>query len=457
MGTVVVLIGAAVGASASEAAALSPDGLTLISVKQSLLGTHSLYQQTYRGLPVVDGFYETHTDSRTGAVTVNDGRLAVAGSPSTSPGISASEASTVADDRSGGSPLRTSLVIMPGAPATLAWEVIYEREDGSTRTLVDARNGSVQKTVELAKRDTGTGRVFLVNAVVATQNADLVDNHDRDSAVPSNAYMTVTLTDLDSSGQLVGAYAQNVTKRPVTSATQTYIFSRSQSGFEQVMAYYYITYAQRYIQSLGFNNINNRSQPYRTAGLSADDSFYDPATQRITYGTGGVDDAEDAEVIWHEYGHAMLDNIVLGFGQSGQSAAIGEGFADYWAYSLSDQLSNGFGTACIADWDATSYSTGNPPCKRRVDTAKHYPESMVGEAHRDGEIWSGALFAIHNSLGRARADKVILQSMFLVTPNALMNDVANAIVTAAINLSYTTAEVDACRTALMNRGFAVTV
>jgi hypothetical protein len=408
-------------------------------------------------LPVLDGFYETHKNSRTGAVTVNDGRLTVAGSPFTSPGLSASEASTAAENRSGGFPVRTSLVIVPGAPATLAWEVISIREDGSTRTLVDARTGSVQKTVELAKRDTGTGRVFRVNAVVATQNAGLVDNHDRDSAVPSSAYTTVSLTDLDSSGQLVGMYAQNVTKHPVTSATQTYLFTRSQSGFEQVMAYYYITYAQRYIQSLGFNNINNQSQLYRTAGLSADDSFYDPPTRRITYGTGGVDDAEDAEVIWHEYGHAMLDDIKPGFGQSGESAAIGEGFGDYWAYSLSDQLSNGFGVECIADWDATSYSTSTPPCKRRVDTTKHYPQNIVGEAHADGEIWSGALFAIHNSLGGARADTIILQSMFLVPTNASMNQAANAIVTAAINLSYTTSEVEACRTALANRGFTVTV
>ena len=35
----------------------------------------------------------------------------------------------------------------------------------------------------------------------------------------------------------------------------------------------------------------------------------------ISTGTGGVDDAEDPEVIWHEYGHAIQDDQVPGCGE----------------------------------------------------------------------------------------------------------------------------------------------
>ncbi|MEZ4916786.1 MAG: hypothetical protein R2836_07345 [Chitinophagales bacterium] len=38
----------------------------------------------------------------------------------------------------------------------------------------------------------------------------------------------------------------------------------------------------------------------------ADNSFFSPATPlRLIFGEGGVDDAEDADVIIHEYGHAI--------------------------------------------------------------------------------------------------------------------------------------------------------
>ncbi len=44
----------------------------------------------------------------------------------------------------------------------------------------------------------------------------------------------------------------------------------------------------------------------------------------LTFGTGGVDDAEDAGIIAHEYGHSIQDNQVPGFGSSAEGGAMGE-------------------------------------------------------------------------------------------------------------------------------------
>ena len=66
------------------------------------------------------------------------------------------------------------------------------------------------------------------------------------------------------------------------------------------------------------------------------------------------------------------------------------------------QLSGGFQDVCIADWDATSYSTTIPPCLRRLDGTKHYPESIDGDPHDDGEIWSATLWQIRGAIGEAR-------------------------------------------------------
>lgn len=353
---------------------------------------------------------------------------------------------------------RLVIYAQSGTP-TLAWEVVLPTHGPTWQLFVHARKGAVLAPAkDLNRYVSGTGRVFLVNAVVATKNNTLRDNKDAASAVPSSAYRTVTLLDLDGSGFLTGKYASSSdSKVRVSSANQTFVFDRSQDGFSETMGYYFLDYAQRYIQSLGFTSVNNRQQVFSIDRYKKDNSFYTASSKSIIYGTGGVDDAEDAEVIWHEYGHSIQDNQVPGYGQSVEAGSMGEGFSDYWAGSLGAQLSGGFQDLCIADWDSVSYSTDNPPCLRRLDSAKHYPEDVNGDEHDDGEIWSAALWQIRGAISAAKADPLILQHHFLLTPDASFNQAANALMTAAINLGYNQQIVKAIRTILENRGFAVTM
>ncbi|HEX6873771.1 MAG TPA: bacillolysin [Micromonosporaceae bacterium] len=448
------LAAAALGAPA-QAAAPTPDGLTVVAVRQSLLGTHTWYDQTYRGLPVLGGFYATHTDSRTGAVTVQDGRIDVSTLATTTATVARSRAQASVTDRLSSRPVRAELVVVPGSPARLAWLVVTETDRGSVRSVVDAGSGALLKEESGVKEVDGSGRVFNPNPVVTLQNESLTDNSNADSPVFAPAYATVTLTQLNSGvTTLKGAYADNVSNQAVSSATRSYLYNRSQAGFEQVMGYYHITTAQEYIHNLGFTNVNNSAQKYRTTGLKADNSYYDPQFDRITFGTGGVDDAEDAEVIWHEYGHAIQDDQVPGFGSSSEAGAIGEGFGDYWAYTMSEPVSANTATtplACIADWDAVSYTSGTPHCLRRLDGTKVYPGDLVGEVHDDGEIWSRALFDIHAALGRTMADTVILEAHFSFAPNTSMPAAANATVATAQALYGSTAA-NAVRAAFQARG-----
>ncbi len=447
------LVAAGIGAPAAAAPAAA-DGLTLVAVRQSLLGAHEWYQQTYAGLPVVGGFYGKHIDARTGAVLVQDGRIAVQAAPATRPTIAVDRARAAAEARTGGTARRADLVILPGARATLAWRVVSDTGRGSQQAMVDAATGTVLRVDSLVKEATGTGRVFDPNPVVTLQNESLGDNRDRDSAAFAGAYRTVSLTQLDDTGFLTGTYATNVSKKPVNSAAHSYLFNRSQDGFEQVMGYYHLTRAQEYIQTLGLTGVNSSAQHYRTTGFAGDNSFYDPGTDLITYGTGGVDDAEDAEVIWHEYGHAIQDDQVPGFGSTLESGSIGEGFGDYWAYTMSVPVSADTATtplACIADWDSVSYTSGTPHCLRRVDGTKVYPGDVAGEVHADGEIWSRALFDIQASLGRTQADTVILEAQFSFAPNTTFAAAAQRTVAAAQAL-FGAAAANACTAAFHARG-----
>jgi len=306
-----------------------------------------------------------------------------------------------------------------------------------------------------ATSSTGTARVFLPNPVAELQNQSLTDQKDADYAALRPAYHNVPLTDLDGSGFLCGAWAcvYGETGNPAYSPTNTFSYNRHQDEFEQAMAYYWITEAQRYIQKLGFGvwrrPVNMQSQLVRINQLGYDNSFAttQPRTE-LRFGKGGVDDAEDAEVILHEYGHAIHFSQNFDFG--GEGGAISEGFGDYWAVTVSDLVSPTPDEACVADWDSVSYTSTVPHCLRRVDTNLHYPEDLDGRVHHDGQIWSRALWDIRRAVGSTTADTVILQGSFDF-PGTTMTDLANRTVTAAQQL-YGTGVAGKVKKAFQARG-----
>jgi hypothetical protein len=227
---------------------------------------------------------------------------------------------------------------------------------------------------------TGAGTVFLPNPVADLQNESLTDQKDADYAALQPAYHNVTLTHLDGSGTLTGDWAQIVSETgdPARSTTNTFTYHRTDDRFEQVMAYYWITEAQKYIQSLGFGTgkfppVNMQSQRVRINQLGYDNSFAtDHPVDELRFGKGGVDDAEDAEVILHEYGHAIHFSQNFSFA-SEEAGAISEGFGDYRAADVSNLVAPTPDPACVADWDSVSYTRTVPHCLRRVDENLHYP------------------------------------------------------------------------------------
>lgn len=290
---------------------------------------------------------------------------------------------------------------------------------------------------------TGTGRVFFPNPVAYLQDQSLTDQKDADYAALQPAYVMVTLTNLDGSGYLKGDWANitSETGKPAYSETNTFMYNRHDDEFEQVMAYYWVTESQKYIQSLGFGStlrpINMESQDVRINQWGVDNSYSWDKHDVLRFGKGGVDDAEDAEVILHEYGHAIHDSQATPFGNFGfslEAGAIGEGFGDYWAVTVSDVVAPTADPACVADWDAVSYTSKEPHCLRRVDLDLHYPEDLNGRIHHDGQIWSRALWDIRGALGHELADTIILEAQFNFAPDTSMPAAAQKTVEAAERL-----------------------
>jgi hypothetical protein len=309
---------------------------------------------------------------------------------------------------------------------------------------------------------TGVGSVFVPNPVQSLGDQSLTDQKDADSAVPVAAYHEVILTNLDGSGFLRGDYATIVseTGNPAYSPTNSFRYTRHQDEFEQLMAYYWITESQKYIQTLGFGvsrrAIDNQPQAVRINQWGLDNSFAtDHPKNELRFGKGGVDDAEDAEVILHEYGHAIHFSQNFSF-DSEQAGAISEGFADYWAVTVGDVVSRAVGVParaplpCVADWDAVSYTSTVPHCLRRVDRDLRYPADLNGEVHHDGQIWSRALWDIRQALGNVQADTIILQGSFDF-PGTTMPELASRTVAAAQQL-YGSAAATVVTRAFTDRG-----
>ena len=220
-------------------------------------------------------------------------------------------------------------------------------------------------------------------------------------------------------------------------------YSRSDPRFVGIMAYTHVDRYQRWLQSLGITDVNQAPQDLvPTLAQGFDNSFYQGGNDVIVYGGGGVPDAEDAEVILHEYGHAMQDAQVPGYGANEQGGSMGEGFGDFNAANYFALTSGGFQDLCAADWDATSYSSTNPPCLRRLDSTKKFPEDKQGEVHADGEIWSAYLWRLRQHLGdtvqqrSVRSIRLVLAMHELLTPNAKYGNAIAGLRTAAKSLGH---------------------
>ena len=307
-------------------------------------------------------------------------------------------------------------------------------------TVSSAAPASADKTG--SGSSTGTGQVFKVNPVQSSGNQGLTDMKDSDAAVPLSEYAQVQLRNLDGSGYLRGKWAnvQSATGTPAFSTTNTFIYTRHADQFEQVMGYFWVNQAQEYLQSLGFGStlpgIVQESFNVKIDQYGGDNSYQTDKPYRIRLGKGGVDDAEDAEVIVHEYGHAVHASQVPGYGASLDAGSIGEAFGDYLGVTVGLAAAAQYGwpvkaeEACPMDWDSTSY-TDAPHCIRRFDRNLTVA-TRRGEVHYDGQIWSQALWEIReyyqsSVAGGTRAwDTTLIDSQFRYAADTSFSAAARA-------------------------------
>ena len=417
--------------------------LQLVSEKRSLSGIHFRYQQMLGGVPVYRGDLVLKI-ANDGEVSSVQNNLRLGLQLDTQAAFTADDANRIAREtiRPTGKtigPVTAELQVVDlDGGARLAWiaNLPVESPMGDWLVFVDAKTGQVLGVEDRMLYATAAGRVFDPDPRTKMNDVSLIDSNDADAAVPfPAAYDSRTLQDVTLSAgtySLNGPYARLIEfESPVVAVVTTtdpvngFLFQRSPSGFEDVNCYFHIDQNQRYIQSLGFTNVNNRVQEIDSHGLSgADNSHYVIASQRLAFGEGGVDDAEDADVVVHEYGHSIQHNIVPGWG-GGQEGAMGEGFGDYWAGSYSVSVNPTFEPSFVFTWDGHNAFW---PGRVLVDSTKSYPANCCGEVHDSGTLWCSGLIDCMRRVGRPVMDRLVLDHHFALGTTATMADAANQII-----------------------------
>jgi len=436
--------------------------LKLLREIKSPTGDHFYYQQLYQGLPVWGGRVSVHNVVGSKAAQVindlrklspasekslekkpdfNDSNRAKAmevaekavnfktlapQEPTAEPGFLEVEGQPVAVWR-----VRYT-TSEPGA----VWEVMVHAEDMKP---LSARNVA-------AYQQSPKASVFLDDPIESTGNQKLAPPttpQDPNAPILQGARLPVALSELDGNGQLDGKYATtNLTTAfaRAKSASLDFTYNWDDPHFRETMAYYWVTECAHYLASLGYGNIFTSAIAINVDGTSDDNSWY--VNGALTFGSGGVPDAEDAEVIFHELGHAIQDAQVPGLLSDGgeEVRAISEGFGDYWAASYFASIGpKGVAWDTFFDkWDGITVnpaSGSNPPFLRRLDSNKKYPTDLDQEVHDDGEIWSACLWKIRNILGKDLAAKIVLEANFQLAPTTKFPDAANAILSANQKLS----------------------
>jgi hypothetical protein len=330
----------------------------------------------------------------------------------------------------------------------LAYKVlILTREPAHDwRIIIDTHTGEVLEKRDLIFEVDGQGRVFDPNPVVTAN-----DNTYRDPTATvatcnfaGTAIATIdsqlvdrVLKDITFSGgvhKLEGPYvklrnfsAPNVSP-PEEADPNNFKYSSGDQKFEHVMVYYHIDTIQRYIQSLGITTALNsqiEADAHDNSSIPGHGAFYSPGDLGIHFGDSDScrpDRGEEADAIVHEYGHAIQDNQVPGWGVPNpvttreETRAMGEGFGDILACVYFAEMSGGFQREVFEDWVFADRAG-----LRRVDGTKIYPTDWNFEEHDDGEIWSAALWNIYRMIGgdstiaaeREAAKDAILKSVIL--------------------------------------------
>ena len=386
--------------------------LVLKSQYKSLLGNHYLYQQVYKGIPVYGSYVKVNTNVN--GDVLSSFHTLVKISDYEVPALPSSKIDYW---------VVGSTELFPSVNEQKDHYLVLKHADG---TLLYSKDQRLYYTDTMVKAMVFNPDPLTTAGVVYGQGGSYRNFHDSDYALLNDQRMLKSFParfDNDTF-RLANKYSiitefEEPVLVPSTSLTDEFFFTRSQYGFKEVMAMYHVYATQLYIQSLGFNEVNYQLKidPHATDG---DNSYfsYDNGDTTLRFGLGGVPDAEDADVIVHEYTHAISFSLNPDGIVSLERRAIEEGLCDAMCCAYSKRQSM-FNWRNIFGWDGHNEFWDG----RNGSSAKTY-ENKIDSYYSDSEIWSSAMNNLTEAMGEDALIRLMLSVIPQFNPNTTMPQAA---------------------------------
>lgn len=188
----------------------------------------------------------------------------------------------------------------------------------------------------------------------------------------------------------------------------------------QVNVYYHINKIHDYFSDDLNYNFQQQVKCYVRHKALHNQCSHVPLKDDIRFGVydNDLDPALNADAIYHEYTHVIMESIFQ-LDDEGEAAAIREAYADYFACSLlHDPLYGEYPASSVHKMPSrydfprdrlVARTTPQKTALRNLKNEKRYPQDLLYEGHRDSEILSGALWDLREALGPRMADKVIFE------------------------------------------------
>ncbi len=402
--------------------------LAFVRGLRSRSGTHVRFQQVYHGLPIIGALIDIHLDSR-GTVCMVNGAFHEGFKMSQplgqDPRITKKDALRIArSDLGPRCRMRAEvkideLIYISRGIGRAVYRVVLPavRPLGNWVYIINPFTGAILRSYNTMRFARGKGRIYLSNPA------------------EDPSLHVVTLGNMISSAELKGRHVVVVNEDypEARSGNGSFIYQPADTHFDEVMVYYHVDSVSEYFRGLdpsieNFMREGGRIQAFVHAGDEMDNAYYDPATNGLYFGDGGGrgrlnDLAKEAAVIYHEYTHAVLDYINPDL-KGEEADALHEGYADYFACSLTDD-------GQIGEWVVAERGE---PHLRDLTGKKRYPRDLKGDAHADSEIWSGTCWELRSLLGKRKSDCLVYECMHFLPEFASFLDAATGLVQADENV-----------------------
>ncbi|UJR79624.1 MYXO-CTERM sorting domain-containing protein [Sandaracinus amylolyticus] len=311
------------------------------------------------------------------------------------------------------------------------------------RALLDARDGAVLGIVPLLTH--AMARVYETNPTTTegvTSDVELTDLASGAQNLTSQ-YFHVSQCDVQSGGGCAG------TQRALADAEGNFLYDAVPGShddeFAEVNAFHHLSRAAAWHRERhGFTWTCSGTSAMRVfvnygevPDIDYDNAAFSPASGGqcgfLLFGQGRSGDyAYDADVVYHEFGHAVTDQVatMTGFavdplGVSYEPLAVNEGTSDYYAGTLQ-------GNAEIAEsFAGAAGDLGAHGSLRVIDNDLTCPSGLFGEGHFDGTIWAATAWDLRERIGVEAADALVFTTVASIAEDPSLAEAGDLMIATA--------------------------